>query len=181
MTTIPRRTFVKAILTVLHGMAALILGVPGLRFLLDPLRKRSQESDFIRIGPLSLVSLGRPVRVTVSADRWDAYTHHPPGPIGTVWLIREGESEDHPEIRCLQTVCPHLGCGIDYVSDRHGFACPCHASDFELSGRRREGPSPRDLDRLACRVTEPDEQGRRWIEVRYQEFQTGIASMQAIA
>lgn len=181
MTGIPRRTFVRIIATALHGAVGLILAVPALRFLLDPLRRRTASAEFVRIAPVSLLSVDKPVRVVVSAERTDAYVHFPPGPIGSVWLVRDGGSDDIPTVRCLQTICPHLGCGTDYAADRHAFSCPCHASDFDLTGRRSEGPSPRDLDQLPCRVSEPDAQGRRWIEVKYQEFRIGVATKQAVA
>ncbi len=181
-TSTQRRTFLKRAVAALNGAIGLVVAVPGLRFLLAPLRRRrgqesaSGESRFLRVAPLSALSAGRPLRGVVAADRWDAYTHHPPGPIGSVWLLREervpGAAGDksEPRIRCLQTICPHLGCGIDYDVDRRAFSCPCHASDFDAAGRRLLGPAPRDMDELECRVTGPDEQGRRWIEVRYQEF-----------
>jgi hypothetical protein len=37
------------------------------------------------------------------------------------------------------------------------------------------------MDELACRVTDPDEDGQRWVEVRYQEFRTGVADRSSIA
>ena len=140
---------------------------PGLGFLLDPLRRSGRRRGFIPIATLDTAALDRPTRVVISADRWDAYTHYPPGPIGQVWLVREGQGEPEPKVRCYQAVCPHLGCIIDYASTRAKFYCPCHASEFDISGRRGIGPSPRDMDELQCRVTQPDQHGRRWIEVRY--------------
>ncbi|MCH7591991.1 MAG: Rieske 2Fe-2S domain-containing protein, partial [Planctomycetes bacterium] len=154
--------------------------IPGVRYLLDPLRRSRTAFDFLRAAPLAALREGRPVRVIVSADRWDAYTHYPPGPIGSVWLIREQDDGDAPKVRCLQTICPHLGCGIDYVADRNAFVCPCHASEFEPGGRRRFGPSPRDMDELQCRITGPTDSHERWVEVRYAEFQTGKTAKQPL-
>jgi nitrite reductase/ring-hydroxylating ferredoxin subunit len=218
-----RRGFLTGIVAAVNGLIGCFVALPGLRFLLDPLWRSRTRSGFIRVIPLAAVSRGKPMRVTVSADRWDAYTHYPPGPIGSVWLIREDEEggsapsfgvgegwgtdktlEDHasppllrkdgappaggaktilalPRVRCLQTICPHLGCGIGYAADRGAFSCPCHASEFDAAGRRLSGPAPRDMDELECRVTEPDENGRRWVEVRYQEFQTGLSARRPVA
>jgi len=114
--------------------------------------------------------------VTVLADRWDAYTHYPPGPIGNVWLLRSESDDRDPKIRCLHVICPHLGCAIDYSADRKTFNCPCHASEFDAAGRRRFGPSPRDMDELECRISDADESGVQWVEVKYQEFQTGVSA-----
>jgi len=170
-----RRTFLKALTAGLNGLIGLALVIPGMRFLLDPLRRASRQRGFIRVGPLASFSVGRPQRVTVMADRWDAYTHHPPGPIGNVWLLRDESDDRDPKIRCLQVICPHLGCAIDCAADHDAFNCPCHASEFDAAGRRRFGPSPRDMDELQCRITEADESGVRWVEVQYREFQTGVS------
>ena len=166
-----RRTFLKTLAAGLNGLIGLAIVIPGIRFLLDPLRRSSRDRGFLRVGPLTSLTAGRPQRVTVLSDRWDAYTHHPPGPIGNVWLL-PGDGDDR--VRCLQVTCPHLGCTIDYAADRNAFQCPCHASEFDAAGRRRFGPSPRDMDELQCHITEPDESGVRWVEVKYQEFQTGV-------
>lgn len=175
-----RRSFMKAVVGAIQGVIGLVVAVPGLRYLLDPLRRRNDESRSIRLIPLSALPGDRPLRVHVSADRWDAYTHHPPGPIGSVFLVREGADGEDPRVRCLQTICPHLGCGIDYLTDRDVFACPCHASEFDQTGLIRYGPSPRSMDELVCRVTGADERNRRWIEVEYVEFQTGIPTKRPI-
>ncbi len=175
-----RRTFVQRVTLGIHGLIGLGLAVPGLRFLLDPLFRSRAATGFVRVLPLSALPAGQPVRAVITADRWDAYTHYPPGPIGSVWLLREGPDET-PTLRCLQTICPHLGCGIDYAADRNSFGCPCHASDFDLTGKQRFGPSPRDMDELACRVTQADAEGRRWVEVRYEEYLTGMAAKNPVA
>ena len=88
-------------------------------------------------------------------------------------IADDADATSAPSIRCLQTICPHLSCGVDYVVDRGAFSCPCHVSEFDAGGKRLSGPSPRDMDELECRVTPPDEDGRRWVEVRYQEFRCG--------
>ena len=103
----------KTLAAGLNGLIGLAVIIPGMRFLLDPLRRAPHKRDFIRVGPLASVTTGRPQRVTVLADRWDAYTHHPPGPIGNVWLLRNESDDRDPKIRCLHVICPHLGCAID--------------------------------------------------------------------
>ncbi len=213
-----RRTFLKALAALIDGAVALGVAIPGLRFFAGPLRRKRSGRDFSRVTPLDGLPEGRPIRMVVTADRYDAYVHYPPGPIGQVWLIRNaapprscsppseisnlkseisnlkseisnlkseiskggGPPDGEPCVRCFQTICPHLGCEIDYAADRNAFACPCHASEFDADGRRKFGPAPRDMDKLECRVSPPDENGRRWIEVRYQEFQTGVAERRVI-
>ncbi len=176
-----RRGFLTRLAALIHGLIGAVIVVPGLRFLLEPLVRKRRETGFLRVAPLSAVPEGRPTRFMVSADRWDAYTHHPPGPIGSVWLIRTENRGDGPELLCLQTICPHLGCGIEFAADRDAFSCPCHASDFDRNGKRRFGPSQRDMDQLECRVTDADPQAQRWIEVKYQAFQTGVGVKRPLA
>ena len=175
-----RRIFLKTMIATLNGLMAFILGIPGVRFVLDPLWRSRRKATFVRVAPLSATSREKPFRALVEADRWDAFIHYPPGPIGSVWLIRADVDDQPSQVRCLQTICPHLGCGIDYLPERSQFSCPCHASDFDDDGRRLNGPSPRDMDDLACRVSEPDERGIRWIEVKYRAFQTGVQNKRPV-
>jgi ubiquinol-cytochrome c reductase iron-sulfur subunit len=42
--------------------------------------------------------------------------------------------------------CTHLGCvPIDNRGDYGGWFCPCHGSQFDVSGRVRRGPAPTNL------------------------------------
>jgi len=175
-----RRTFLKAMAWILDGAIALALAIPAFRFVAEPLRRRRELRGFIRVGLLDSIPKGRPTRVVVSADRRDAYVHFLPGPVGQVWLSRETDSGGEPRVRCLQSICPHLGCGVEFVPGRDAFSCPCHASEFDRQGVRRFGPSPRDMDVLECRVGPADEDGRQWIEVGYVEFQPGVAEKRTI-
>jgi menaquinol-cytochrome c reductase iron-sulfur subunit len=172
-----RRNFLKRSVTMVNGMIGAVLAVPALRFLLHPLSQKRKTSEFVRVATLSSLTSTEPTPMCVEAERRDAYTAYPPAPIGNVFLIRE--SADKPAVRCLQVACPHLGCAIKFLTERKGFACPCHASDFDITGKRLAGPSPRDMDELECRVTEPDANGLQWIEVKYEEYHAGIAEKRA--
>jgi len=43
----------------------------------------------------------------------------------------------------ISTICTHLGCTAAVTAQ--GFACPCHGSKFDATGRVVEGPAPRAL------------------------------------
>ncbi len=44
-------------------------------------------------------------------------------------------------------VCTHLGCiPINNAGDFGGWFCPCHGSHYDIAGRIRKGPAPRNLD-----------------------------------
>jgi len=57
-----------------------------------------------------------------------------------------------PEWLVLVGVCTHLGCiplgqkPTDPHGDFDGWFCPCHGSHYDISGRIRKGPAPRNLD-----------------------------------
>ena len=42
--------------------------------------------------------------------------------------------------------CTHLGCSVPWVADEQRFACPCHASAFDIHGDVINAPAPRPLD-----------------------------------
>jgi len=59
----------------------------------------------------------------------------PEGEAAGAWIVQMG-------------VCTHLGCVPlgDGAGDFGGWFCPCHGSHYDLAGRIRKGPAPRNLD-----------------------------------
>jgi len=54
---------------------------------------------------------------------------------------------EKPEWLIMIGVCTHLGCvPLDQRGDFGGWFCPCHGSHYDISGRIRKGPAPRNLD-----------------------------------
>jgi ubiquinol-cytochrome c reductase iron-sulfur subunit len=44
-------------------------------------------------------------------------------------------------------VCTHLGCvPLKDKGDYKGWFCPCHGSHYDLSGRIRKGPAPKNME-----------------------------------
>lgn len=58
----------------------------------------------------------------------------------------------HPEWLVVIGVCTHLGCvplgqkATDNRGEYGGWLCPCHGSEYDISGRVRRGPAPRNLE-----------------------------------
>ena len=46
----------------------------------------------------------------------------------------------------LSRKCTHLGCTVPWVEKEKKFACPCHASTFDIAGNVINSPAPRALD-----------------------------------
>jgi cytochrome b6-f complex iron-sulfur subunit len=46
----------------------------------------------------------------------------------------------------LSSKCTHLGCTVPWDPQEKQFACPCHASAFDIRGEVLSAPAPRALD-----------------------------------
>jgi len=46
----------------------------------------------------------------------------------------------------LSRTCTHLGCTVPWVDKENKFICPCHASQFDITGEVISPPAPRALD-----------------------------------
>jgi ubiquinol-cytochrome c reductase iron-sulfur subunit len=56
------------------------------------------------------------------------------------------ERVERPEWLVMIGVCTHLGCiPVSDEGDYDGWFCPCHGSQFDGSGRIRQGPAPDNL------------------------------------
>ncbi|TSC85090.1 MAG: Rieske family iron-sulfur cluster-binding protein [Parcubacteria group bacterium Gr01-1014_13] len=50
------------------------------------------------------------------------------------------------KVKAFSTVCPHLGCQIEWNDGENTWDCPCHGSRFEFDGSLKNGPAKRGLD-----------------------------------
>jgi ubiquinol-cytochrome c reductase iron-sulfur subunit len=54
--------------------------------------------------------------------------------------------EGHDQWLVLIGICTHLGCiPLAKSGNYDGFFCPCHGSQYDTSGRIRQGPAPKNL------------------------------------
>ncbi|RMH42796.1 MAG: ubiquinol-cytochrome c reductase iron-sulfur subunit [Deltaproteobacteria bacterium] len=143
-----RRGFLKAATVAIGGAIGAVFAIPVIRYVLYPLGRRivTSASDPVDVGPADQVKPGGPpVRVSIVAPSVrDGWTVRRDVALGAAWLVRDADGT----LRALSTVCPHLGCAVDYDADAGRFACPCHASSFARDGGRLGGPAKRGLDPL---------------------------------
>jgi cytochrome b6-f complex iron-sulfur subunit len=52
----------------------------------------------------------------------------------------------------LHATCTHLGCTVPWDQQARRFACPCHASLFDIRGDVLGPPAPRALDLFPVRI-----------------------------
>ena len=63
-------------------------------------------------------------------------------PQGKFYLVRLADGG----FLALSRQCTHLGCTVPWDGDAGHFACPCHASAFDIHGDVLSAPAPRPLD-----------------------------------
>jgi Rieske Fe-S protein len=175
-----RRSFFKEALTLLiGGVAVLTPLVAGIGFFLDPIIRRRkggetstevgaggvEVSEFLPAGTTvdALPADGTPQQVVIRADRVDAWNMFPDQQIGSVYLKKTPDGK----VVAFNTICPHLGCAIDFRKSQGDFFCPCHTSTFALDGQPVNVIPPRPMDALEVEVRDG---GAIW--VKYQEFRS---------
>ncbi|OYW18236.1 MAG: hypothetical protein B7Z55_10990 [Planctomycetales bacterium 12-60-4] len=174
----PRRSFITAAAAVLSGaIVGLTPAAAGVAFLFDPLLKRrpsmrgATEDGYLPVATLAeLPTDGTPLRFSIIADKLDAWNIFRQQTVGTVYLRNVAGT-----VIAFNDTCPHLGCKVDYKSSNDTFFCPCHASAFDLDGKKTNDIPPRGMDALDNRV---DSDGRVW--VKYENFQRGVAEKKVI-
>ena len=163
-----RRSFlIQASTAALAGVLGVVPLAVGLFAVFAGLGRKS-EAARVRVAPIGAIpDDGTPRAFPVTAERTDAWTKHPASRIGMVFVRKTDD-----QIQVLSATCPHLGCIVAYKPERNRFACPCHASFFEVDGERihpEHCPSPRRLDTLEHEVVDGD------LYVKFQRFRSGIA------
>lgn len=168
----PRRGFLKKFIALLAGSVAILLpSGAGIAVLLDPLRRKSKTTDWVRITTLDAVPIdGSPVRFPVIADQTNAWSKISGTTIGAVYLQRDGAN-----VIAYNIHCPHAGCFVDAIPGG-GFQCPCHGSRFNADGSLAAGVSPRPLDRLEI---DPVALKENIVRIRYQNFAAGTSERTA--
>jgi quinol---cytochrome c reductase iron-sulfur subunit, bacillus type len=168
-----RRAFLAMLTAGIGALVGAIAVIPGLGLLAAPLRRAIVRGagQPLRVAAEQDVKPQKPIRVTAVGEVQDAWLRLDHVTVGSCWLVRATEGAP---IRAFSTICPHLGCGVDWNDKTGKFDCPCHASSFDLEGRCLSGPSPRGLDELEVTTDGED------VLVQVQRFRTGTATKEPI-
>ena len=185
----PRRGFFVKFLA---GALGIIVGavpfVTGLLFFLDPLIRdgkatpegeketnpKKDPDGFVNLN-VSIDALpadGTPQAVKVRDDKVDAWNKFLDVEVGTVWLLRNEQGG----VTAFNTVCPHLGCSVDYRQSNADFYCPCHQSAFDLKGAKLNQIPPRSMDQLEVKVKD----GKN-VWLKFQNFRGATSEKIAIS
>lgn len=163
-----RRDFYRFATVGLGALMGLVLSVPGVAYIVSPLRGKKRDESFETLARMSQLTVGVPRSFAVIEDRRDAWVRYPREPVGSVWLIRQAVGTTPPVI-ALTSECPHLGCAVNLAADGKSFLCPCHTSAFDFDGKPKNDVPPRPMDRLEVEVTAGDDPE---VRVKFQRFRT---------
>lgn len=76
--------------------------------------------------------------------------------------VRVGEKE----VRVFSSICPHLGCAVQWDPQAGNFLCPCHLGRFDTDGQVIAGPPPAPLQSYPSAL---DEAGNIFVTVPVRE------------
>ena len=140
----------RRLLVVLGAGAATVVGAPVGASLLAPASTDTvrEGEEFVDVGAVDGILAGKPLRVNIRGDRHDAWTTFRNQDLGSAWILKH----DDGSVTAFSSVCPHLGCAVDFRDAHDRFECPCHDAVFAKDGARISGPAKRGLFQLESRV-----------------------------
>ena len=136
-----RRALFAKVGLLLNGLAATVLAVPVLGFLLSPvLRERNSSSQsWVSLGGLDHFPEGQTRLATYRnplVNSWDGETANI-----ACWVRRV----DGEKFQVFAVNCAHLGCPVRWFPQSALFMCPCHGGVYYSDGSRASGPPERGL------------------------------------
>ena len=143
---VSRRDTLKLAISAIGGFISIALGVPAIAYIVGPAIKTNESTNWIRLGTLSRIELGKPELFKISVDQT------------TGWIEDEKEvalyviTENGRDYLAMSNICTHLGCRARWIPDQEQFFCPCHNGIFDKHGYVVSGPPPRPLDVFETKI-----------------------------
>jgi len=142
-----RRRFLSRVSLGLSGLAAAVVSVPIVAYLLSPLLRPAPRA-WRDLGLVENFRIGETVEVAFDEPSplpWAGQTART-----AVWLRRTGEND----FTAFALNCTHLGCPVNWRQDARLFLCPCHGGVYNADGTVAGGPPPHPLRKYDVRVSE---------------------------
>ena len=138
-----RRDFIKLTTAAVGTLIGAAVGLPAIAYLVDPALKAGGKDAWVPLGKLDAFEIGKPspasfTRSTING--WEKTVNS-----YGVFVLRRSETE----VLVLSNKCTHLGCNVNWNTDKQEYICPCHDAQFDQEGGVLGGPPPRPLDRYA--------------------------------
>lgn len=153
-----RRDFLyicTGMITVLGSAAFLWPFIDSMQPSADVAAMAAVEIDISLIEPGQRVTIkwrGKPVFIVHRSEQMIAQARSDDADSALIDPAPDSARAQRPEWLVLVGVCTHLGCiplgqqDSDPRGPYGGWFCPCHGSIYDISGRVRKGPAPRNLD-----------------------------------
>jgi menaquinol-cytochrome c reductase iron-sulfur subunit len=146
---VSRRQFLNYTLTGVGGFMAAGMLMPMVRFAIDPVLKPGQEHEMVQVVKVDDIT-NEPQRFDFKVHQVDAW-YESDVPV-SAWVYKDEKGE----IIALSPICKHLGCTVDWNTDKanpNRFFCPCHYGLYEKDGTNVPGTPPmKPLDRFEYKV-----------------------------
>lgn len=139
-----RRKFLTNIGVLAAGVAAAIVTVPAIAFLLG---LRKTHTIWRPLGRIDEFKIGETVEVSFADPSplpWSGVTAKT-----AAWLRRKGEQD----FVAFAIYCTHLGCPVRWIPTANLFMCPCHGGVFYGDGSVASGPPPIPLKTYPVRIS----------------------------
>ena len=136
---VTRRTFLMNVGIALNTVAALVIAVPVVGFVLGPVIRRKEYLRWIAIGNTADFSPGETKLVSFHnpfSDPWDEQTADLPAYV---------RCTSPGQYTVFAINCAHLGCPVRWFSESQLFMSPCHGGVYYADGSRASGPPERGL------------------------------------
>jgi menaquinol-cytochrome c reductase iron-sulfur subunit len=142
---VTRRRFLNRISLALSGLAAAVVSVPIVAYLLSPLLQPAPEV-WHDLGAVENFQIGATVEAPLdesSSLPWAGQTA-----LTAIWLRRNADQD----FTAFGLNCTHLGCPVNWRANAELFLCPCHGGVYYADGSVAGGPPPRPLVRYAVQI-----------------------------
>jgi Rieske Fe-S protein len=126
----------------LGGTTAFMAGgvaLPMIRFAVDPLLQKKEESAFIKVAEEAKIT-NDPVEYKFKIHQVDGWYESEAELVA--WISKDANGN----IFALSPVCKHLGCTIGWNTENSDqYVCPCHGAHYTRDGKNLNvAPNPLD-------------------------------------
>jgi Rieske Fe-S protein len=102
-------------------------------------------------GILKFLSYDPPKEVLLSSITLLEPLAYPPGSATYIPEVKAWLVYDENGLYAVTSTCTHLGCTVNHQDEK--FVCPCHGSQFNISGEVLQGPAVKSLEHYEVRLS----------------------------
>lgn len=137
-----RRQFALLGTQIAGAVVTVLLGVPIIGFLLNPLFRRVPTAE-ARVGDIASVPKNTPTKFVVEfpAGDWTSSRVE-----AAVYVVKLSAGT-----KVFSNTCTHMQCPVRWEASIGQFLCPCHGGLYDIDGTNVGGPPPKPLPQYVHR------------------------------